>query len=99
MDDERLRREIAELKQREQQLQKSLRKETNQTTETVHRSRAMRYTWLGVEFAAIFVGFVYLGHWLDNRLGTQPWLVLLGICAGFAIALYRLIFVARSLDK
>lgn len=96
---DRFRREIAELKEREQQLEKSWRKEVRANTEPIYRSRAMRYTWLGVEFAAIFVGSVYLGHWLDGRLGTKPWLVLVGICAGFGIALYRLILVARSLEK
>jgi len=97
MDEERFHREIAELKEREKQLRSSNKKQVESTDESQTRSNAMRYTWLGAEFAAIFFGFVWGGQWLDARLGTKPWLVLTGICAGFGIALYRLIFVAKKL--
>ncbi|MBS0617827.1 MAG: AtpZ/AtpI family protein [Spirochaetes bacterium] len=59
----------------------------------------MRYTMLGAEFAAIFFAFIYGGHALDARLGSKPWLLLVGIFLGFGIALYRLIFVARKLGE
>jgi|JI8StandDraft_1071087.scaffolds.fasta_scaffold239417_2 ATP synthase protein I len=99
MDEERFRREIAELKEREKKLRSSNKKQTESTDESQNRSNAMRYTWLGAEFAAIFFGFVWGGQKLDNWLGTKPWLVLAGICAGFSIALYRLIFVAKKLGE
>jgi ATP synthase protein I len=40
------------------------------------------------------------GNWLDERIGTRPWLVLAGLLGGFAaggLAVYRLItrFLAR----
>jgi len=99
MDEEHFRREIADLKAREKQLRSSNKKPTESTDESKSRSNAMRYTWLGAEFAAIFFAFVYGGNLLDQKLGTKPWLVLVGICAGFGIALYRLIFVARRLSE
>lgn len=100
MDDERLKAELKDLKAREGLLRKSaLRKNDGENNDqSASNSRAMRYTWLGAEFAAIFFAFVYGGNLLDQKLGTKPWLVLLGICAGFGIALYRLIFVARRLS-
>lgn len=100
MDDERLKAELKYLKDQEALLRKSaLRQKGDQNNDqSASNSRAMRYTWLGAEFAAIFFAFVYGGNLLDQKLGTKPWLVLLGICAGFGIALYRLIFVARRLS-
>jgi F0F1-type ATP synthase assembly protein I len=101
MDEKRLRDELSDLKKKES----AIRKSTGMTgrdaddSEARESSKAMRYTWLGAEFAAIFFGFVYGGHFLDQRLGTKPWLILIGICAGFSLALYRLIFVARRLSE
>jgi len=100
MDDEKLRRELADLKQKELRVRKSVGSDPKDDTEEQSgRSRAMRYTWLGAEFAAIFFAFVYGGNFLDNRLGTKPWLVLVGIMMGFSLALYRLIFVAKKLGE
>ncbi len=101
MDNERLRAELKDLKSREALLRKSALRKTGDENndQSASNSRAMRYTWLGAEFAAIFFAFVYGGNLLDQKLGTKPWLVLVGICAGFGIALYRLIFVARRLSE
>lgn len=101
MDNEEFKAELTDLKTREAQLRKSIlgKKTVDQEDQSTANSRAMRYTWLGAEFAAIFFAFVYGGNWLDTRLGTKPWLVLAGIVLGFSIALYRLIFVARRLSE
>jgi len=99
MNDERFRKEIAELKKREQQLERSVKKKTEASGEPESNSRAMRYAGLGLEFTAVFFGFVWAGRYLDERLGTKPWLVLVGICFGFSIALYRLIFIAKKLGE
>ncbi len=51
-----------------------------------------QYAVAGMQFAAGVLIFLYLGEWLDRRLGTTPWLVVagtfLGAAAGF-FALYR----------
>lgn len=99
MNDQHFRKEFAELKKREQQLERSVKKETEASGQPESNSRAMRYAGLGLEFAAVFFGFVWAGRFLDERLGTKPWLVLVGICAGFGIALYRLIFIAKKLGE
>jgi ATP synthase protein I len=54
-------------------------------------TRALReaapYLGIGTSFAAAVLLGLGLGHWLDRRLGTAPWLLLvgatLGLCAGF----------------
>jgi len=52
---------------------------------------AMRYYWLGMEFAIIFVGFAGCGVWLDHKLGTLPgFTALLGV-VGLLTAMYRVV--------
>lgn len=99
MDEQHLRKELEKLRERERELERSLRNDERGSGAMPERSRAMRYAGLGLEFAAVFFGFVWAGHYLDTRLGSKPWLVLVGICLGFGIALYRLIFVARRLGE
>lgn len=52
----------------------------------------MQYSIVGIELGlSISVG-AFIGHWMDQRFGTEPWLTLFflmcGILAGFRF-LYR----------
>jgi ATP synthase protein I len=50
---------------------------------------------LGVQFAAAVVLFLFVGKWLDDRLGTGPWLLIVGVFAGAAgatVSMYRKLF-------
>jgi PGF-CTERM protein len=52
---------------------------------------AMRYSWLGVEFAIIVVAFAAGGYFLDLKLKTMPgFTAVLGV-TGLIAALYRAI--------
>ena len=42
---------------------------------------------IGVQFVAVLLAFLFLGKWLDERLGTSPWLLMLGVFLGFALSL------------
>lgn len=99
MDEKSLRSELNDLKQKEAKLRAGLAGKNAQAEQEKASSPALRYTWLGAEFAAIFIGSTYAGYHLDQRMQTKPWLLLLGIAAGFGLALYRLIFVARRLGE
>ena len=35
--------------------------------------------------------FALGGHWLDGRLGSDPWLLILGVFVGFALGLVSLV--------
>ena len=48
---------------------------------------AAQYAGLGVTFGAGIVLFTLLGNWVDGRLGTEPWGLLLGVFGGFALSL------------
>jgi F0F1-type ATP synthase assembly protein I len=37
---------------------------------------------LGLQFVVSILLCLYLGQWLDRKLGTAPWLLLLGVFAG-----------------
>ena len=49
---------------------------------------AGKYMGLGLQFAGSIVFFMFAGIWLDKRLGTSPWLVILGVFVGAAAAFY-----------
>jgi F0F1-type ATP synthase assembly protein I len=55
---------------------------------------------LGTTLAVTVLAMLGLGHWLDARLGTRPWLLLAGGCLGVGVALYEFIrTVARDSDR
>ncbi|MBI4405409.1 MAG: AtpZ/AtpI family protein [Deltaproteobacteria bacterium] len=42
----------------------------------------------------IFAGF-WLGTWLDQKLGTRPLFLTLGLVAGIAVGLWWIVYVAK----
>ena len=56
-------------------------------------SRAMReaapYLGIGATFAGSVLLGVWGGYWLDQKLGTSPWLLLLGSMFGLGTGFYH----------
>ena len=51
---------------------------------------ALRFLWVGwVLVLCIVIGF-FLGSWLDQELGTSPWLVVAGVFLGTAAGFIEL---------
>lgn len=48
----------------------------------------------GIQLAAALVVFLFLGRWLDSKLGTEPWLMLTGAVVGAVGGLYNFIRTA-----
>ncbi|HEU0016530.1 MAG TPA: AtpZ/AtpI family protein [Longimicrobium sp.] len=46
-----------------------------------------RLAGIGLQFGIVLVAFLFLGRWLDERLGTGPWLLMAGVFVGFALSL------------
>jgi F0F1-type ATP synthase assembly protein I len=46
-----------------------------------------QYAGTGATFAAAVILFTLGGNWVDGRLGTGPWGVLIGVAAGFTLGL------------
>ena len=51
---------------------------------------AAKYGGLGLQFALSIILFLYVGQWLDRRLGTEPWLLILGVFTGAGAAFYSM---------
>lgn len=48
------------------------------------------YAGMGLQFGGSIVLFAYAGYWLDRRLGTSPWLLLLLVFVGAGAAFYSM---------
>ena len=50
---------------------------------------------IGIEFALSVLVGLGAGYWLDKKLGTAPWIMLVGLCFGFAAGLRSMFQYAR----
>jgi F0F1-type ATP synthase assembly protein I len=54
-------------------------------------ANSAKYATLGITYAATIGVFTVAGWWLDAQLGTEPWLLILFVFAGFAGGMFSLI--------
>lgn len=52
--------------------------------------RAGAYAGIGIQFAGSIVLFLYFGQWVDRRLGSAPWGVLVGVFVGAGAAFFSM---------
>jgi ATP synthase protein I len=48
------------------------------------------FAGVGLQFAASILVFLYLGQWLDRKLGTAPWLLIVGVFLGAGASFYSM---------
>jgi ATP synthase protein I len=48
------------------------------------------FAGVGLQFAGAIVLFLFVGRWLDARLGTEPWLLLVGVLVGAVGGFYSM---------
>lgn len=53
------------------------------------------YATVGLEFGLSLLVGLFGGRWLDGKLGTDPWLAIIGFCFGVAAG-YRSIYRAAQ---
>ena len=63
-----------------------------------HSTGGMRYAGLGVQLAVSLLVFVWIGQWLDRRLGTGGLLTVIFAFVGFGGTMYWLIRSLRPKD-
>jgi F0F1-type ATP synthase assembly protein I len=51
---------------------------------------AAKYGGLGLQFALSIILFLYAGRWLDRKLDTEPWFLILGVFTGASAAFYSM---------
>ena len=63
---------------------------------------AAQFAGVGLQFALSILVFLYAGQWLDRKLGTAPWLLLVGVFVGGAgsfYSMYRKLMAAQARDE
>jgi ATP synthase protein I len=45
---------------------------------------------LGLQFVVAILLFLYIGQWLDRKLGTEPWLLIIGVFLGAGLSFYSM---------
>ena len=48
------------------------------------------YAGLGVQFVLSILLFLYAGRWVDRKLGTEPWFLIIGVFTGATAAFYAM---------
>jgi F0F1-type ATP synthase assembly protein I len=54
---------------------------------------------LGLQLAITVVAFFFLGRWIDGKLGTEPWFMLLGLAIGVTGGFIKFFRTASALGK
>lgn len=54
---------------------------------------------IGFNFASSLLVGYYGGNWLDSKLGTTPWLMVVGILLGVAAGTWGTIYLVTSIWK
>jgi len=49
-----------------------------------------QFMGLGLQFVLSLLFFLYIGKWVDARLGTSPWFLILGVFIGASAAFYSM---------
>jgi ATP synthase protein I len=60
---------------------------------------ALSASSVGLELGLSVVLAVLFGIWLDGKLGTAPWMMLLWLCFGFAAGLRGVLRAVRRADR
>ncbi len=58
-----------------------------------------RMMGLGIQFVVAILLCLYAGQWLDRRLGTGPWLLVLGVFVGASAGFYAMYRALVAEDK
>lgn len=59
----------------------------------LHRRKGIsgsEFAGVGLQFAATLVLFAFAGIWLDKRLGTSPWFVILMVFGGGTLGFWSM---------
>ena len=56
-------------------------------------------TAVGIELSLSVLFGALLGHWADGRLGTNPFLMIVLLCVGFAAGIRSVVRTARRAER
>lgn len=61
--------------------------------------RSLSASSVGIELAVSVLIGLFFGRWLDGRIGTAPWMMILFLCLGFAAGLRSVYRFVRQADR
>ncbi len=61
--------------------------------------RSLSASSVGIELAVSVIIGMFFGRWLDGRIGTAPWMMILFLCLGFAAGLKSIYRFVRQADR
>ena len=54
---------------------------------------------LGLQFVLSLLLFLYVGKWVDTKLGTSPWFLILGVFTGASAAFYSMYRALKAEER
>jgi F0F1-type ATP synthase assembly protein I len=57
-----------------------------------------RFAGFGVQFVAAILVFLYLGRWVDGKLGTAPLFLIVGVFVGAGASFYAMYLAVTRKD-
>jgi ATP synthase protein I len=57
------------------------------------------YLGLGLQLAVTILIFLFIGRWVDGKLGTAPWFMVIGAFLGGTAGMYSFIRTVIRLEK
>jgi ATP synthase protein I len=60
---------------------------------------AAQFMGLGLQFVLSLLLFLYIGKWVDGKLGTSPWFLILGVFTGATAAFYSMYRKLKAVER
>lgn len=60
---------------------------------------AASFAGLGIQLAISILLFLYLGQWLDKKLGTDPLLLIAGVFVGATVGIYNMYHMLTAAQR
>ena len=57
------------------------------------------FAGLGIQLLVSILLFLYLGQWLDKKLGTDPLLLIVGVFVGAAVGIYNMYHMLTAAQR
>jgi len=60
---------------------------------------AASFAGLGIQLAISILIFLYVGQWLDKKLGTDPFLLIVGVFVGATVGIYNMYHMLTAAQR
>ncbi len=57
------------------------------------------YLGIGLTFAVYILAFLFVGRWLDQKAGTEPWLMITGAAVGLVLSFVHMLSILKKITE